>query len=883
MTFNEFIKALTPEQVNSWWNNIAPKEAPEKVEEENWKYKLSKNGKILPFKYTVSELAIFCEIDFKSKDFSSNAANRDAFCEAFDFEVIEDLVYDNTEAQSFVTFHKSLKQTSAIFQDASNYLHNIISNNEINPYKIRMALRDAKKQAMVIIGMRAVFAFREENGKARIAMILDKELYESNKSLLNVTFEEKFNGKPENKVLISFEISDWDNIPQQILANHTQEFLLQYNSIKNTKRATWNTEANTTNSVLKYLLFKGENAEEWINSTKKTRNHHIDFFTALEFEILNKSQGLICDRAKPEVNKYYDILKLAYEKLHYLTEIVQKEVFTKGKFNLLKKPTNQANYFQGYIWSKIYPTSKDNEEKWLAFTIGLDSDFHFNIKIDTVGLADNDKKRLEYLKKRGDFYNSKIVNRPKSDAFNNWDDLIDYCISTIKNLESDYYDLKKATALETKTENKENNFPLNQILYGPPGTGKTYTTKELAVNIINADFIKNLDKSLSEEDRRKAVIEEYDRLFKLGQIVFTTFHQSMSYEDFVEGIKPIAPTSENSTINYKVENGIFKSLCKTASEVKSSSNFEDAYSLFVNDVLESGTIELTSLIQKRPFNVRINSNQTAVAIPKTEIATEMSITKEMLREYVVNGVIKDWKTYTTAIGEYFKSKYNISVENSDNSKTNYVLIIDEINRGNVSSIFGELITLLEEDKRIGEKEQILLELPYSKNEKFGVPKNVHIIGTMNTADRSVEALDTALRRRFSFTEVLPNSKLLENKSVNGINLKKLLDTINNRIEILLNRDHTIGHSYFIKLENDDVKGLKSTFKNNIIPLLQEYFYGDYEKIGMVLGAGFVSLSDKNLVSFPKFIKNNDYNTSRYELIPIDENFDIINALSQLWE
>ena len=339
MTFNEFIKAITSEQVNYWWNNIAPAEAPEKVEGENWKYKLSKNDKVLPFKYTISELAIYYKLDFTSKDFSSNAATRDAFCEAFDFEIIEDLVYDNTEAQSFVAFHKSLQNTSTIFQDASIYLHSIISQNKINPYKIRMALRDVKKQAMVIVGMRAVFAFREDSGKARIAMLLDNKIYQSNKSLLNVTFEEKFKGKPENKVLISFESSNWNEIPSTILENHTQELLVQYNSIKDTKRATWNTEANTTNSVLKYLLFEGKDAEEWIKKSKKTRNHQIDFFTPLEFEILNKSQGLFCDRTKPDVNNYYNQLKLAYEKLHYLTEIVQKEVFVKGKFNLLKKPT----------------------------------------------------------------------------------------------------------------------------------------------------------------------------------------------------------------------------------------------------------------------------------------------------------------------------------------------------------------------------------------------------------------------------------------------------------------------------------------------------------------------------------------------------------------
>lgn len=171
-----------------------------------------------------------------------------------------------------------------------------------------------------------------------------------------------------------------------------------------------------------------------------------------------------------------------------------------------------------------------------------------------------------------------------------------------------------------------------------------------------------------------------------------------------------------------------------------------------------------------------------------------------------------------------------------------VLIIDEVNRGNVSAIFGELITLIEKDKRLGMDEALLAQLPYSK-EYFGVPPNLYIIGTMNTADRSVEALDSALRRRFSFTEMPPIPDCIrEYGSANGgtiddIDLVKLLVTINNRIEKLLDKDHAIGHSYFLKIKS--LKALKAVLANKVIPLLQEYFFGDYGKIGLVLGSGFV--------------------------------------------
>ena len=175
---------------------------------------------------------------------------------------------------------------------------------------------------------------------------------------------------------------------------------------------------------------------------------------------------------------------------------------------------------------------------------------------------------------------------------------------------------------------------------------------------------------------------------------------------------------------------------------------------------------------------------------------------------------------------------------------NYVLIIDEINRGNVSSIFGELITLIEKDKRAGCDEELEVTLPYSK-EPFKVPGNVYLIGTMNTADRSIEALDTALRRRFSFKEFPPKPNLLKtegassknNGIVDGIDLETLLNTINNRIEKLIDKDHKIGHSYFLKVDNKEK--LVHSFKNEIIPLLEEYFYGDYGKIGLVLGSSFV--------------------------------------------
>jgi 5-methylcytosine-specific restriction protein B len=168
----------------------------------------------------------------------------------------------------------------------------------------------------------------------------------------------------------------------------------------------------------------------------------------------------------------------------------------------------------------------------------------------------------------------------------------------------------------------------------------------------------------------------------------------------------------------------------------------------------------------------------------------------------------------------------------------YLFIIDEINRGNISKIFGELITLIKDTKRDGKEECIPATLPYS-GDKFTVPDNVYIIGTMNTADRSIAIMDTALRRRFQFVELMPDTDVLRNigaHMVEDLDVAKMLEKINERITFLYDREHTIGHAFFTKLASDpSIKTLSSIFQKSVIPLLQEYFYEDYQKIQLILG------------------------------------------------
>ncbi len=374
--------------------------------------------------------------------------------------------------------------------------------------------------------------------------------------------------------------------------------------------------------------------------------------------------------------------------------------------------------------------------------------------------------------------------------------------------------------------------PLNQILYGPPGTGKTYNTINTALKIISEKEALQVD-----WEDRKAVKKLFDNYVLEGRIAFTTFHQSMSYEDFIEGIKPMEPQAEDTHIKYEVQAGIFKRMCDSAA-IQKSNTFDQVYELLLNDIQNEKEQELELKTMKGfPFWIQVNSRNNLNLFTGKNKQLNGTIKKEGL-SIEASGVkyYEGWESYATSILQYLKAKYNYVLQGKIAQTKPYILIIDEINRGNVSAIFGELITLIEEDKRIGMPEEIQLQLPYSKKE-FGVPSNLYIIGTMNTADRSVEALDTALRRRFSFIEMPPNYSLKELKyELYGYTANTILATINVRIEKLLNKDYALGHAYFIgKNETSFI----TSFYKNIIPLLQEYFYADYAKIGLVLGKGFV--------------------------------------------
>lgn len=461
----------------------------------------------------------------------------------------------------------------------------------------------------------------------------------------------------------------------------------------------------------------------------------------------------------------------------------------------------------------------------------------------------------------------------------------------------------------------------NLILYGPPGTGKTYQTAWEAVRLCLGEAIAA---DLSDEKNRDRLMAEYRRLMSEGRIEFVTFHQSMSYEEFVEGLRPSVDQEDvpDQGAGFRLEPvaGIFQRIARRAERgvpVTPSGNVisldgrqvfkmsiaranvaSEDY-LFDEAISEGHTLlgwedidftddkfsDINEILEacreqgRREGEVTLQSGQVSqvdVFRNQLEIGDIIVVTKGNSLFRAIGEITGTYEYHQRAnrtychrrsvrwlwvdrtgvpAGEIYDGNFTmrsiyalnrarldtVALEGYMNSGGEavsrevepHVLIIDEINRANISKVFGELITLLEPDKRLGRRDEIQLTLPYSKK-RFGVPPNLHIIGTMNTADRSIALLDTALRRRFTFKELMPDPTVLPT-NVRGINLQKLLATINDRIEYLFDREHQIGHAYFTGCTS--AEAVEDVMRHKVIPLLSEYFYEDWSKVAAVLGDG----------------------------------------------
>lgn len=519
-----------------------------------------------------------------------------------------------------------------------------------------------------------------------------------------------------------------------------------------------------------------------------------------------------------------------------------------------------------YIWNRYKPFQNKSHLVIYFAVLAKPSNFYISIGLIDTKLSDTEEKLKDEIYNFLESECKKIhIDGFKLDKFEfEFEKNIFFAIENIETFTTlDYTSLLNALKnvyqlaydkfykniennKQTNSNNKESDtmnktYQLNQILYGPPGTGKTYSVVRKALEIIE-------DNASDDRSKFKEYVEK-------GQIKFITFHQSYGYEEFVEGIKA---KTKNDNVSYRIKDGAFKRICKRANgdkmplkEVKEElteddfkklyENYVDKLPLFSNNtygkILETPT-------DKQPFYLYKN-NQSSISIKPQNSNDPKTISCDKLIKDIFHNDSYGMPSYEPVIIQDILSQEYESYKTNHINK-NYILIIDEINRGNISKIFGELITLIEPSKRLGADDEIMVELPYSK-EKFGVPSNLYIIGTMNTADRSIALMDTALRRRFEFVEMMPEYDELNKINIEDINIGKMLKMINERIEYLYDRDHTIGHAYFISLKDSaDISELASIFKNKILPLLQEYFYDDWEKIRLVLGDnGFIKEKGKD--------------------------------------
>lgn len=441
------------------------------------------------------------------------------------------------------------------------------------------------------------------------------------------------------------------------------------------------------------------------------------------------------------------------------------------------------------------------------------------VKKDTV------KKILYFEKINDDLYRGKA---PKGKGGGNWQNTI-IEVKRQKDINLLFYGIKEQNIKDITSKFQSNYEPsLNQIFYGPPGTGKTYHT------VLEAAKIITQDEDISYEEAKN----EFQ--LNLGEnIEFITFHQNYSYEDFIQGLRP--DTDISGELSFYKSDGVFKRLAdKALKNLKDAENpetakkdFKQVFSDIIKPLNEGDLEELEIKMKKTSFYIT-EIGEKSIEFRKNQGESKHTLSINTLNKMYDKGVND---LILGGLQPYYNPILDLLLENGKSSvevveKQNYVIIIDEINRANISRVFGELITLIEKDKRSHGDLPLTTTLP--SGEKFIVPSNLYIIGTMNTADKSIALLDIALRRRFEFVPMYPDSSSTETKIVNDA---VILDNINKEIINRKGHDFTIGHSYFMG-ENYD---LKNTIDNKVIPLLLEYFMNDFDEVKKILKSANINV------------------------------------------
>lgn len=423
------------------------------------------------------------------------------------------------------------------------------------------------------------------------------------------------------------------------------------------------------------------------------------------------------------------------------------------------------------------------------------------------------------------------------------------------------------------------NHPLNQILYGPPGTGKTYSTVARAYEIAKGIKVTNENYTTAKTWFKSELVKEEDR-----QLDFITFHQNYSYEDFVMGLKP---DLRGEGLGFSEHRGVFFEICQRAltnlkdsqkpiQDIRQEKSFDEILELFKNKVLDQiesdkdGQYKITESVYidevtEDAFyytgnNWNVGKRRMKFEDIKKIYNSGFTSRQEAKKTPDISGLAREHISYYFKIAvelrEFAQTKEKeITIQTVERVVLkNYILVIDEINRANISRVFGELITLIEDDKRWGNENEMEVRLPDGKT-KFTVPKNLHIIGTMNTADKSIALLDIALRRRFEFISLFPNKEKVV------IEYQDFFEALNNAIKHKKGVDFMIGHAYFMSKGNQAFD-FKSAMNKKVIPLLNEYFYNPRSTDDV-----------KKIINEAIEVLNKTSSTNKYEVR--EENYQLI--------
>ncbi|MHB0844979.1 McrB family protein [Stutzerimonas nitrititolerans] len=622
-----------------------------------------------------------------------------------------------------------------------------------------------------------------------------------------------------------------------------------------------------------------------------------DYFTSDHFKQLNQWKGQKRDESNPEQNRAYEELKKAYEVTEAWANKVKAELFPEGRMEIRKRPTNQGNNFTGYNWAKIYPSSEAPKE--LAYTVGIDANDGFVVKIDTVGLDDSNATRKAYLALRGTYDNTSpfVAKLPTADGMErSLDQLVTWSVEAIRNFKLRYDEVVTKLSLGKILSDED----LLKHFDGKPAF-RTFRTswspqdKALFYRLARAVHMAGMDwwhmnkgvqvrfgRKNPEGERAVGVlgVVRGTRTRKLSWTrdvgALPKLHREPLTEELVSRIEAALSAEHDSLVDWLVKRpGLWPDQLREE-PIEHGDDFDedetadpDAVRSPINRIYygppgTGKTYKLSKLI-KREYEQTMTSvsketwkNQLVgeyAAGPASGEHIKRYSFVTFHQSYGYEEFVEGLRPVLDGDAETGEIQYEIragvfkdlcrKARSAPDQK--FAMVIDEINRGNISKIFGELITLIEPDKREGAVNAVSVTLPYS-GERFSVPANVDIIGTMNTADRSLALLDTALRRRFEFEPMMPDARdepgaplagLRVNLGEQVIDVPRILDAINQRIEVLYDRDHCIGHAYFTALEqvpdgDERFKALKQVFKTRILPLLEEYFFEDWQKIRLVL-------------------------------------------------